>query len=132
MTMVAALRVIVTSTALASTAVSPPGVAERLPAAAAVTRTVRAARQFPGGGPGGVGGVQQELKLLKQFDADGDKRLNAAERKAAREYVETQGLSRGGRFGGNRLAITNGSDTVPFGIGRRAATEILCADSRLT
>jgi hypothetical protein len=53
----------------------PAGSGERLPAAAAVTRPVRAARQFPGGGPGGMGGVQQELKLLKQFDADGDKRL---------------------------------------------------------
>jgi spore coat protein CotH len=120
MTMVAALRVIVTSTALASTAVSPPGVAERLPAAAAVTRTVRAARQFPGGGPGGMGGVQQELKLLKQFDADGDKRLNAAERKAAREYVETQGLSRGGRFGRGGMS---GTATAGAKVARNSATK---------
>jgi hypothetical protein len=48
-------------------------------------------------GPGGFGGVQPERQLVAQFDKDGDKRLNAAERKAAREYLESQG---GGRRGG--------------------------------
>jgi hypothetical protein len=57
--------------------------------------TVRAAAaQF--GGFGGFG--QQELKLVAQFDKDGDHRLNAAERQAARAFVTSQ---RGrGRFGG--------------------------------
>jgi hypothetical protein len=44
-----------------------------------------------GPGPGGPGGpMQQEIKLLGQFDKDGDKRLNAAERKAAREFAQKQ------------------------------------------
>src|SRR2546426_12826599 len=43
----------------------------------------------PGGrGFGGPGGMQQETKLLKQFDKDGDGRLNSAERKAARGLLE--------------------------------------------
>jgi hypothetical protein len=56
----------------------------------------------PGGGPG-FGGVRQDMKLVRQFDQDGDKRLNAAERKAAREHLATQprrgpmGMFRGGQ-----------------------------------
>jgi hypothetical protein len=34
-----------------------------------------------------MGDVPKELKLVKQFDKDGDQRLNAAERKAAREFL---------------------------------------------
>src|SRR5580765_6571830 len=52
-------------------------------------------------GPGGrgPGPMQQELKIVKQFDKDHDGRLNASERKAAFEYVQSQGVmgSRGGR-----------------------------------
>lgn len=45
----------------------------------------------PGFGPGfGPPGFNQELKILSKFDKDGDKRLNAEERKAAREYIKTQ------------------------------------------
>jgi hypothetical protein len=61
----------------------------------------------PGGaGPMGFGGMkQQDIELVKQFDKDGDKRLNNAERKAAREYLGQQGGNRrrggvGGRRGG--------------------------------
>src|SRR5258705_14017429 len=40
---------------------------------------------------GGFGGpMQQERKILAQFDKNGDKRLDAAERKAAREWPATQ------------------------------------------
>jgi len=55
-----------------------------------------------GGGSGGPGGMQQETKLLKQFDKDGDGRLNAAERKAAREFLQKEIASGRGRrgFGG--------------------------------
>ena len=35
----------------------------------------------------GGGGAPEELKLVKQFDKDGDQRLDAAERKAAREFL---------------------------------------------
>ncbi len=55
----------------------------------------------PGGGP-------QEIKLVKQFDRDGDGMLNATERQAARAAIAGQGFGpgRGGRmgpmgFGGN-------------------------------
>src|SRR5687767_10153128 len=42
----------------------------------------------PGGGMGQGGmGAQPDLELVKQFDKDGNKRLNAAERKAAREFL---------------------------------------------
>ncbi len=65
----------------------------------------------PGGfGPGGPGGMMQaETKLVKQFDKDGDKRLNQAERKAAREFLARQKANQsagrgpggpGGRRGG--------------------------------
>jgi hypothetical protein len=52
---------------------------------------------FGPGGPGGFGGpFGQQQKLVKQFDKDGDGRLNAEERKAAREFLRKQG----GGFGG--------------------------------
>ena len=58
----------------------------------------------PGGfGPGGPGGMNQESKLVKQFDKDGDKRLNNEERTAAREFVTRQRANRGPRgLGGRR------------------------------
>jgi len=59
----------------------------------------------PGGfGPGGPGGMMQaETKLVKQFDKDGDKRLNREERKAARGFMAKQPANRGpGGPGGRR------------------------------
>ena len=50
--------------------------------------------QVRGGGPG-----QQELAVVAKFDADGDGRLNAAERDAARQALSQSG---GGRRGGGR------------------------------
>src|SRR6185436_15526679 len=35
-------------------------------------------------------GVQEDRKLVAQFDRDGDKRLNLAERKAAREFLANE------------------------------------------
>lgn len=57
---------------------------------------------FSPGGPGGMGGVQQETKLVKQFDQNGDGWLNAEERKAAREFLSKQGNNRRGGSGGRR------------------------------
>jgi hypothetical protein len=67
--------------------------------------TSSAAGQGPFGGPPG----RQELKVVKQFDKNGDGWLSATERKAAREYVSQRGFSgrgfrpgprgRGGPFG---------------------------------
>src|SRR5437763_15782746 len=55
----------------------------------------------PPGGPGGFGGpMMQTRKLVKQFDKDGDGRLNAEERKAAREFIKKEREARGrGGFG---------------------------------
>src|SRR4051812_9635580 len=47
------------------------------------------------GGPGGPGG--QQVKLVKQFDKNGDGWLNKEEREAARAFLKTNG---GGRRGG--------------------------------
>ena len=67
-----------------------------------------AGAQGPGGpgqmgpGPGGMGPAQQERQVVAQFDKDGDKRLNAAERRDARMWLESQpaaGRGRGGRGG---------------------------------
>lgn len=55
------------------------------------------------GGPGGPGGMmRQETKLVDQFDQDGDKRLNSAERKAAREFLREERASGRGRRGPGR------------------------------
>ena len=60
------------------------------------------------GGFGFGGPMQQERKILAQFDADNNKRLNTAERKAAREWLATQPAGgfgrRGGPFGGTSAA----------------------------
>ena len=66
------------------------------------------AAQGPGGPPG-FGGPQSDMQLVKQFDTDGDKRLNTAERKLAREFAQAQAAGRGRGFGGR-------------GFGRNAAT----------
>lgn len=53
-------------------------------------------------GPGGPD-MMQETKLVKQFDQDGDKRLNVEERKAAREFLSKERPNRGsGGPGGRR------------------------------
>ena len=57
----------------------------------------------PGGGGRGFGGVQQDREVVAQFDKNGDNRLDAVERKAAREWLASQPVfgpgGRGGRFG---------------------------------
>jgi spore coat protein CotH len=55
---------------------------------------------FPGGGfPGGPGGPMGggETKLVAKFDTNGDKRLDATERKAAREHLAKEAANGGGR-----------------------------------
>lgn len=57
---------------------------------------------FPGG-PGGFGGppggVQETRKLVQQFDKNSDKRLDAPERKAAREFLAKDSATGRGRRG---------------------------------
>src|SRR5689334_10925984 len=76
----------------------------------------RASAQGPGGpggpggfrgqgpaGRGGFGGMQQqERKVLEQFDKDKNKRLDLAERTAARVWLATQPGSGPGGMGGRR------------------------------
>jgi hypothetical protein len=75
---------------------------------------------FPGPGRGGPGGggprgdVQPERKLVAQFDQDGDKRLNAAERKAARELLaKEEAEGRGPRRMGPRGRNPNARPPQP-------------------
>jgi hypothetical protein len=73
-------------------------------AAASLAVSVPLAQPQFGPGPGG-GMNQPERKVVKDFDKDGNGRLNTEERKAAREFLATQptggpGGGRGGRGGG--------------------------------
>src|SRR5947208_13347686 len=52
---------------------------------------------FGGRGPGGPGGMGQHVKIVERFDKEGKGYLNAAERKAAREYLAANPRGRGGR-----------------------------------
>jgi hypothetical protein len=61
-----------------------------------VPAAVRTAPQFPGG----FGGARPALELVAQFDRNGDKRLDAAERQAALQFLDAQGASRRGGRGG--------------------------------
>lgn len=55
---------------------------------------------FGGGGFGGPGGMNQDVKLVKKYDKDGNGWLDATERQEARKSLN-QGERRGpGRFGG--------------------------------
>jgi len=64
------------------------------------------------GKPGGWGGVREERKLVARFDRDGDQRLNAAERKAAREFLATQrAAGRNRSWGPPRTGL--GENAVP-------------------
>jgi spore coat protein CotH len=80
----------------------------------------------PGMGPGGgMSGDKQSVKLLEKFDKDGDKMLNAEERKAARAYLASSsgqggfggrggGGMRGGRgMGGSSEAAKPGAKLSP-------------------
>jgi hypothetical protein len=69
------------------------------------------------GGFGGFGGgVQPDVPLVRQFDADGDKLLNAAERKAARAYINANGGYLPGRRGldrNQRATVETGRPMTP-------------------
>lgn len=98
--------------------------------------------QPPGGrGFGGFGGVQPERKLLKQFDRDGDGLLNAAERKAAREFIAENptptrgpgGRGRGfGGFGGGGEAGKPGVPLKPADVKAYGAEPFYAADTLRT
>jgi spore coat protein CotH len=71
----------------------------------------------PGGrGGGGFGGFTDVRKVMSQYDKDGDKTLNLAERKAAYEALSAQG---GGGFGGGRGFGGRGGQTGPAAPGEK-------------
>src|SRR5688572_29444702 len=58
-------------------------------------------KDFPFGGPGFKGPpMGQQRKLVKQFDKDGDGRLNQEERQAARDFLKKEGGKGGPGFFG--------------------------------
>ncbi len=63
-----------------------------------------------------MGGPQQETKLVKQFDKNGDKRLDAAERKEAREFLNKERAE--GR-GGRRPGFRGREDQTPPAPGKK-------------
>jgi hypothetical protein len=72
---------------------------------------------FGGRGPGMMGppgDMREERKLVAQFDKDGDNRLNAAERKAAREFLaKEKAEGRGPRRFGPRGRNENNTPPEP-------------------
>ena len=60
-------------------------------------------------GPGPGGPPMTERKIVKQFDKDGDKRLNREERAAAREFIKKENANRPrGRFFGGPPGVGRG------------------------
>jgi hypothetical protein len=69
------------------------------------------------GPPGFPGGPGEELKILKQFDKNGDGWLNSTERKPARDYAASQSFGGprgfGGPFGrGGEVGPTTRGDSI--------------------
>ncbi len=78
--------------------------------------------QFPGGpgrGPG-FGGFGEDRKLVAKFDKNGDDRLDAGERKAARASLAAEGAGGPRGFGGRRGGF-GGRGVVPGSPGPRLA-----------
>ena len=65
----------------------------------------------PPGGPGGP--MRQELKLVSRFDKNGDQRLDAAERTAAREFVQQERAAGHDRRPGGPRGPGRGDDLGP-------------------
>lgn len=78
-----------------------------------------------GPGPGGPGGPGQDIRLVDRFDKDGDKRLNAGERQAARQAVVQERANRPGRRGpggpGGGRGFGPGGPSEPPGPGPRVS-----------
>jgi hypothetical protein len=78
-------------------------------------------------GPGGFGGPPREkMKLVKRFDTNGDGLLDAAERKAARDFVQKgDGPGSGrGRPGGRRFGPSRENQEPPQPGPRLSVTEV--------
>ena len=65
-------------------------------------------------------GMGAERKIVAQFDKDGDKRLNAAERREARAWLETPAGDGPGRRAADAAGrARGGGDATPARRGRR-------------
>lgn len=67
------------------------------------------------GPPGGFGMMGQETQLVKQFDQDGDGRLNTTERQAAREHLKQERANRPGPGGPGGMRFPGGGQNHPPG-----------------
>jgi hypothetical protein len=89
-------------------------------AALALLHAAAAAAQSGGSPPTGFIGSEDDIKLVEQFDKNGDKRLDAAERRAARESLRGVLGGRPGRRG--RLAPAPGRRLSPADVETFAAS----------
>ena len=89
---------------------------------------------FPGGFPGGPG-PSAERKLVAQFDKNGDKRLDATERKAARESLAadtSSGPGPGCPTGRHGACMDGGPGGPRAGMARVRTAEAALANHRVT
>jgi spore coat protein CotH len=87
-----------------------------------------------GPGGGGMGPMGQERKLVKQFDTDGDGKLNTAERAAARELLKRDKANRPNRMmgpGGAAGAGGPGGDEKPSPGPRVSPSDVKAASGDL-
>src|SRR5688572_23168362 len=62
---------------------------------------------------GGPGGVREDIKLVQQFDQDANKRLDAAERNAAREFLAKERAEGRSQTRGPRRPPRNDNNDPP-------------------
>jgi hypothetical protein len=111
----------------------PPGLPPLPPGAPGFPPPPPGAPGFPPLPPGGLEAIAQDRPVLKQFDKDGNGRLDLAERNAARAWMATQPLTGipamvefmargipGGRAGMAAM-MTGGRGYTPSAPGRRVA-----------
>jgi hypothetical protein len=70
----------------------------------------------------GFGVAQQEMKVVDRFDANGDKRLDTAERRAARAALGGGGAVRGGGWLRGNSGLTSGPKLSPAQVKNQPAT----------
>jgi hypothetical protein len=70
----------------------------------------------------GFGMMQQEMKVVERFDEDGDKRLNTAERRAARAALGGGGYVRGGGWTRGAAGLAPGPRLTPAQVKSYPAT----------
>lgn len=101
----------------------------------AITATIVSAQEDFPEPPGGMGGprpggpMNEERKILAQFDKDGDKRLNRDERAAAREFLKQNPQARRGGPPGGRRGPMGMERAAPASGKRISLDEVKAAES---